>query len=416
MSSVSFENRKNIDMRSKTLRKTVAVALMLFVLLASSTFNSFILVNAGIWDVNYVIQTTVTYSNKGTTVWNLAKGDQTISLFMNNTWQTVSLTECSYSKKTGPDEDGNPIAVLQLKSKLEPRENVTYTVTYNVESKPRSMPHLDERELGNLTIPDGLKKEYCIEGDAWQINDLTLKQTAHTIAENETNVLLIVEKFVAWIWDNIDYTSYEFPRYPNETLSDGRGDCDDQAILLITFCRIREIPSYLQIGCIYQYGSTTQKSSWNGTVTSVLKQIAWHGWAMVYVPPWGWLPVDLTYVKGGKDDPLNAIKTGAVTSQRTIQYMNISQRDYVASTRKYRKFLIGNQIYIYKEDEMSMAPQNFLEEFIKTWIRWFLIVMVIITGTLIAVFGYILKKERRRFRELNQHDEELRMDKKAFSF
>ena len=400
--------------------KTVPVILMLLALLASSTSNSFMLVKAGIWDVNYVIQTTITYSNKGTNVWNLTEEDRAISLFMNNTWQTVILTKCSYPIETETDEDGNAIAILQLPEselELEPGENVTYTVTYNVESKPRSTPNLNEQEPGNLTeIPDGLIEEYCIEGDAWQINDQTLKETANIIADNETNVLSVVKKFVAWIWNHIDYGSYEVPRYPNETLSGGEGDCDDQAILLITFCRIWGIPSYLQIGCIYEYGTTTQQSSWEGHVTSVLKRIAWHGWGMVYVPPWGWLPVDLTYVKGGKDDPLNAIKTGAVTSQRTIQYMNISQRDYVASTRKYRKFLIGNQIYIYKEDEMSMAPQKFLEEFIKTWIRWFLIAMVIITGTLIAVFGYILKKERRRFRELNQHDKELRMDKKAFSF
>jgi hypothetical protein len=292
---------------------------------------------------------------------------------------------------------------LQLpNSKLEPGENVTYTVTYNVESKPRSIPQLNEQESGNLTeIPDDLIKKYCIEGDAWQINDPTLQETADGIVGNETNVLSIVKKFVAWIWRNISYSSYEFPRYPNETLSGGKGDCDDQAILLITFCRICEIPSYLQIGCIYEQRPTTQESSWNGTVTSVLKQIAWHGWAMVYIPHWGWLPVDLTYVRDGQGNPLNAIRTGALTSQRTIQYMNISKRDYVTSTRQYRDFLIENQIYIYQEDEMSLALQKFLEESIKTWIRWFLIALIIITVIFIAVFGYILKTERRRFEESN---------------
>jgi hypothetical protein len=358
-------------------------------------------VKAGIQDVDYVIQTTVTYSNKGTNAWNLTEEDQAISLFMNNTWQTVYLTECSYPIEKKTDEDGNPIAVLQLpNSKIEPGENVTYTVTYHAESRPRSIPHLNEQESGNLTeIPDDLIEKYCIEGDAWQINDPTLQEAAYRIADNETNVLSIVEEFVAWIWRNINYSSYESPRYPNETLSGGKGDCDDQAILLITLCRICEIPSYLQIGCIHEQRPTIQQSSWNGTVTSVLKQIAWHGWAMIYIPPWGWLPADLTYVTDGQGNPLNAITKGAVTSQRTIQYMNISKIDYIASTRQYRDFLIANQIYIYQEDEMSLALQRFFEEFMKTWIWWFLVALVIITGSVLAAFGYILKTERRRFKE-----------------
>ena len=392
-------------MRSETLRKAEIVILILFVLLASSTSDGLTLVKAEIWDANYVIQTVVTYSNKGTEVWNLTEEDQTISLFMNSTWQTVYLTNCSYPIEKKPDEDGNPIAVLQLPN-LEPGENLTYTVTYNAESKPRSIPHFDEQELGNLKeIPADLIGEYCIEGDAWQINDPTLQETALEIADNKTNVLSIVKEFIAWIWDNIDYGSYEVPRYPNETLSGREGDCDDQAILFITFCRICGIPSYLQIGCIYEYGSTTQQSGWNGTVTSVLKRIAWHGWAIVYVPPWGWLPVDLTYVRGGRSDPLNAIKRGAVTSRRTIQYMNISQIDYIASTRKYRDFLIENQIYIHQRDEMSLAFQKFLEDFIEIWFLWFLIAAGIIIGTIMIVFIYIVKVERRRFKELNKRGE-----------
>jgi len=385
---------------------------MLVVLLASSTFNSLPLVKAEIWGFNYVIKTTVTYSNNGAEVWNLTEEDQAIGLFMNNTWQTVYLKECSSPiEKTKRDEDGNPLAVLQLpKSKLEPGENITYTVAYNVESKQRSIPHLNEQESGNLTDRrmHTLREEYCMGGEAWLINDPALNETAHTIAGNETNVLLIVKKFVAWIWNHISYGSSEGPRYPNETLSGREGDCDDQAILLITFCRIHGIPSYLQVGCIYDYGFTMQQSSWNGTVTSVLKHIAWHGWAVAYIPPWGWLPVDLTYVKGGKDDPLNAIRTGAVTSRETIQYMNISQRDYVASAREYRDFLIENQIYIYQEDEMSLEPWKFWEELLEEWIRWFLIAIVIITGTLIAVFVYIWKVERQRLKKTYSHREEMR--------
>jgi hypothetical protein len=403
-----------VSIRIKKSRNTAVVAFMLFMLIASVAFKNVAVSKAEILDADYVIQTSVTFSNNGITVWNLTKEDQEISLFMNNSWQTVYLTELSCPVEiTETDEDGNPIAILQLpKSQLEPGDSVNYTVTYSIESKPRSISHLDEQESGNLIeIPPDLRDEYCIESDTWQVNDPMLIETAHTIVINETNVLSIVEEFVAWIWNNIDYPpqdkpkiSHEVPLYPNQTLLYREGDCDDQAILFITLCRICGIPSFLQVGCIYGQDFTDQQSSWNGTVTSVLKHIAWHGWAMVYVPPWGWFPVDLTFVMGEQSVPLNAIMTGAVTSTRTIQYMNISQRDHLASSREYRDLLIENQFRIYQEDEMSPVSQNFLEEFIERWILWLLIGVGVIIGALTAVIGYILKARRKRFEESNRRD------------
>jgi hypothetical protein len=403
-----------VSIRIKKSRNTAVVAFMLFMLIASVAFKNVAVSKAEILDADYVIQTSVTFSNNGITVWNLTKEDQEISLFMNNSWQTVYLTELSCPVEiTETDEDGNPIAILQLpKSQLEPGDSVNYTVTYSIESKPRSISHLDEQESGNLIeIPPDLRDEYCIESDTWQVNDPMLIETAHTIVINETNVLSIVEEFVAWIWNNIDYPpqdkpkiSHEVPLYPNQTLLYREGDCDDQAILFITLCRICGIPSFLQVGCIYGQDFTDQQSSWNGTVTSVLKHIAWHGWAMVYVPPWRWLPVDLTFVMGEQGVPLNAIMTGAVTSPRTIQYMNISQREHLASSREYRDLLIENQFRIYQEDEMSPVSQNFLEEFIERWILWLLIGVGVIIGALIAVIGYILKARRKRFEESNRRD------------
>ncbi|UCC33346.1 MAG: transglutaminase domain-containing protein [Candidatus Bathyarchaeota archaeon] len=396
-------------------RKTIAVALMLFVLLASSTLNSFTSVRAEVADADYLIKTTVTFFNNGTDIWNLTQEDREISLFMNNTWQTVYLTEHSRPiERTETDEDGNLIAILQLPDlELEHGEAVNYTLTYHVESELRLIPHLDEEESGALTeIPENLIERYRNASDTWQIDDPTLQELARSIADNQTNVLSIVEELIEWIWNNIDYPpqdnpkiSHEVPIYPNQTLLHEEGDCDDQAILFITLCRILGIPSYLQVGCIYDYGFQKQQSSWNNTVTSVLEHIAWHGWAMVYVPPWGWLPVDLTYVTGGRGAPLNAIRTGAVTSSETIQYMNISQRDYVTSSHTYRDFLIENNFLIHQRDEMSSTSQVFLDLPIEMWIQWFLIAAGIIgIGTFVVVLGYVWKAERRRSDEFKRNE------------
>lgn len=389
----------------------IAVSFVLFVLLVTSTSCSFIVLESETWNASYIIRSTVTYSNQGTNIWNLTEEDRTISLFTNNTWQTVYLTNYSYPlENVTVDEDGNPMAVLQFQPELDSGQNVSYSVTYQVLSRPHSLPPITEEKSGVLAnITQDLLQKYCKEDDTWQIGNQMIKEQAHAIADNETNVLKIVKEFIGWIWQNITYEPHEVPMYPNQTLLSGRGDCDDQAILLVTFCRILGIPSYLQIGCIYLPGQYSNETSWDGHVTNVARQIGWHGWAIVDIPPWGWLPVDLTYPKGGFGNPLNAIITAVVTDDRTIQYMNISETDYVTSAMAYREFIIENDFHIYAEDEMMWTSQQSLWKIIvEKWFQRILIIIVVTTSVIIAIYAYISRTEKMRLKETSNAPREFR--------
>ena len=90
--------------------------------------------------VRFVVQSNVTFVNRGKDSWYLTESDRAMSLFMNNTWQTVLLIRHSYPLETiTEDDDGNPIAILDLQRSLEPGENVSYSVSYHVLSKPRTI-------------------------------------------------------------------------------------------------------------------------------------------------------------------------------------------------------------------------------------------------------------------------------------
>ncbi len=387
----------------EAVKKAIMVTFIFILLSTTTAFQSFIMVDGETQDRGFFIKTTVTYSNpnNGTRIWNLTEEDRTISLFMNNTWQTVQLINHSYPlKNTTFDEDGNPIAILQFpESELKPGENISYTVTYYALSGLRLLPNIKEEDSWTLEkIPKELKESYCGEGGPWLVNDQELQDLAQNIAENETKVLTIVKNFIAWIKgpEGIQYETHEVPYYANETLADRQGDCDDQAILLITLCRVYGIPAYLQIGCMYLPTYFDDSEYWNGHVRSVLKRVGWHGWAMVYVPPWRWLPVDLTYALGGYGDPLNAIKTAAVTSQKTFQYMNISQMDYVASARMEMDFLKKNDFYVYMQDEMMEAsPTNHGDDTLERLFPWILVTAIVVVAVVIAgIFMYIRKEKR----------------------
>ncbi len=389
------------------MKRAVTVASILIVLLATTAFQNPVVVKGEKQDVSFVIQVTSAFSNSGngTRNWNLTDEDRTISLFTNNTWQTVQLTNTSFPlEKMAVDEDGNPTAILQFpQSELKPGENLSYTATYRALSRPRSLPSIAEDKSETLEeIPDDLKANYCGAGGPWLVNDQELQELAYSIGENETRVLTLIKRFIIWIRDNIDYQIHGLlPYYPNETYVERNGDCDDQANLFITLCRIYGIPSFLQIGCIYLPKKQMNETFWQGHVTLVYEQIGWHGWAMVYVPPWEWLPVDFTYVITGLGEPLNAIKQAAVVAlQEVIQYVNITKTDYVASYGRTKDFLQKNDFYIYEQNEMvqDVSQGDFGNEIVDISLKEVLIVTVVAAVAVVGLFLYVrkLKRETKR--------------------
>jgi len=385
------------------MKRLPAMSLLLLALLLITPFQNLSTVRGATEDKNYFIRSVVTYLNPSgnTHVWEFSEDDRTLGLFMNNTWQTVELVNSTFPMETKVDEDGNSIAVLEFpNSALNPGSDVSFTVWYHIVSKPRTIPIISEDESDNLTeIPNDLKSKYTQKEGSWQTNNPTLQELADNLTGGERRVLSIVKNFVEWIRDHIDYPSpqarHEVPYYPNETYARREGDCDDQAMLLITLCRIMGIPSYLQTGCIYlQNRPFYQDSIWEERLSIVEQRIGWHGWAVVYVPPWGWLPVDLTYVLEGLGDPLNAIRHGAVTRQETIQYMNVSHTDYVASSLEARAFVIANGFKVYVEDEMLLDfGANPLTVGIDPWIP---IVLTALVATFVVVASFVISRRWRK--------------------
>ena len=308
----------------------------------------------------FTIVLTTTYENRNGegALWNFTEDDTVASLFMNSSWQTVCLTNSSYPiERAGIDADGNPQAFMSFpESRLDSGKNLSFEVAYRIVLKPRSVPEFTEEGSGSLSdIPEDLRSLYCSSVGPWQMDDQRLQDLASELAGNETRVLTALRKFIEWTRDNIGRETLDVPRYPVETFQGRAGDCDDQANLFITLCRITGIPAYLQAGCIYVSSKHTTISSWNGCLINELTRIAWHGWAVVYVPPWGWLPVDFTYVTLGdlRADALNAIRLSAIIAHPTVQYANFTATDYIAACRDRRDFQVAHGFYIYGHDVMS---------------------------------------------------------------
>jgi transglutaminase-like putative cysteine protease len=387
-------------------RRTICLILAVF--LATLPFANLPVVRGEAGAVSYFLRSTVRYSNTSQNrTWNFdeREEDRTIGLFMNNTWQTVEAVNSTFSvEKLDNDDDGNPVAVLRFpKQVLSSGENVTFTVWYHITSKPRAVPSISENEARNLSdIPVNLINEYTREEGSWQTSNPTLRELALSLRGANAKVLTVVMNLVRWMKQNISYpkVTHENPYYPNQTYVLREGDCDDQAILLITLCRIIGIPAYLQIGSIYMPNNFDNATMWDGHASIVERQIGWHGWAFVYIPPWGWLPVDLTYVRNNPSDPLSSIKYGAVTQQDTIQYMNVTHTDYVALSLESKAFLLDNGFNVYEEDEMTLDIGQGGSPLIKPVIfnadLWVSLALIVFAAFFVVTSFLIFRRFRRR--------------------
>jgi hypothetical protein len=157
----------------------------------------------------------------------------------------------------------------------------TVTITYQMRIST-FIWNIGTDEVGNISdIPSSLKSAYL--DDEWRIivNHPDILQRSEAIVGDRTNVKDALSAIYDWITGNIDY-SYSSPTLPQtsvETLSSGRGDCDEQAILFCALARAAGIPAWLQLGVLYD----PFLEAWGG-----------HGWVQTHLPLGGGEGVNIT--------------------------------------------------------------------------------------------------------------------------
>ncbi|MFQ6085602.1 MAG: transglutaminase family protein [Candidatus Bathyarchaeia archaeon] len=325
------------------------------------------------YSAKFTYRATYTYTNRGNETITLDRDHVRFSLLMNNSWATVILSSSDPPvESTDRDEDGNLYAEISADRELSPGEKLIISLEYHVDSRSREIPAINEEASQDLeAIDPSLVQEFTGSLGPWRYDEWpSIQELAYQIKGNETNVLRIVDRFVSWIHDCVDYPEsvHEVPLYPNETLLLGVGDCDDQTNLLVTMCRAVGIPAYVQIGVILYEGLKPENYSiWDGHVTIQSEHVGWHGWAMVYIPPWGWLPIDMTWGAGG--EAYDFITNSAVSHVYTIPSDNVTSMDYIADTLEERGDLVGSDLYVTISETMAL-PEEMEREDVEATQPW----------------------------------------------
>ena len=244
----------------------------------------------------YVYKLDYTFENKGDEDFPLEQEDYTLPLFINNTRQTVTILNISQGyTRAVIDLDGNWGVIMDVDETLSSGETLTFSIEYQIESTSQERPafSLDEAD-GFSAIPSSLVSEYTGHTESFTVDDPIIIDIAQRASKGDETVLGTVSKLLDYVNKNTTYRNFETPRYPLDTLSDNLGDCDDQSILLISMARSLGIPAYLNVGIIIHPNIVDSETSWEGHLETDADGVGWHGWTMIYIPPWGWVPIDLT--------------------------------------------------------------------------------------------------------------------------
>jgi transglutaminase-like putative cysteine protease len=133
---------------------------------------------------------------------------------------------------------------------------------------------------------------------------------------NETNPYRIAQKLFAAV-DRIPWAgAREYSTISNlsdYTLHAGHGDCGEQTMLLIALLRLNGIPARWQSGFIFS----------DGKYNNI------HDWGQLYLAPYGWVPMDVTFGQlhpaAGDDPALQWFYLGGLDAYRIAFNSDFSQ-------------------------------------------------------------------------------------------
>ncbi|WP_435594042.1 transglutaminase-like domain-containing protein [Proluteimonas luteida] len=150
------------------------------------------------------------------------------------------------------------------------------------------------------------------------------------VVGDETNPYRIAQKLFAAV-DAIPWAgALEYSTISNISdyaLHAGHADCGQQTLLLITLLRLNGIPARWQSGWIVSDGDYNNM----------------HDWGWLYLAPYGWLPMDVTFGRLSHADPRIAeFYLGGLDAYR-IAFNDDYAREFVPAKRHFRSETVDSQ-------------------------------------------------------------------------
>lgn len=164
------------------------------------------------------------------------------------------------------------------------------TMTYAVNAEVSAIRYLIIPEkTGTLAdIPAEIREQYTADGSRYRIHSPYIQETVKKVVGDEKNPYWIARKVFDYIIDSLHYEMVGGWDIPEVVLKRGSGSCSEYTYTFVTLCRAAGLPARYQ-GSIVVRGDDASIDE------------AFHRWAQVYLPNYGWVPIDAN--RGDKPSP-----------------------------------------------------------------------------------------------------------------
>jgi len=158
-------------------------------------------------------------------------------------------------------------------------------------------------------VPYDIKEKYLADGLKYDINNSLIQKGVKKAVGDEKNPYWIMRNIFDYICEKIEYNLKPLGGWnPAPTvLKRGTGSCSEYTFIFISMCRAVGLPARYA-------GSVVVRSADKGI------DDVWHRWAEVYLPNYGWIPVDVS----AGDSPLPA---------RRARYIGVLRNRYLITTK-----------------------------------------------------------------------------------
>jgi hypothetical protein len=155
------------------------------------------------------------------------------------------------------------------------------TFTYAVEAEVSAIRYLIiPNDTGTLDdIPKEIREKYTADSSRYRITSDYIQKTVKKIVGDEKSPYWIARRIYDFIIDHLEYEMVGGWDVPEVVLKRGSGSCSEYTYSFVALCRAAGLPARYQ-------GSVVVR----GDDASIDE--AFHRWAQVYLPNYGWVPVD----------------------------------------------------------------------------------------------------------------------------
>lgn len=166
-------------------------------------------------------------------------------------------------------------------------------------------------------IPKEIKRKYLADGLKYDIKNPIIQEGVKQAVKNEKHPYWMMRKIFDYICENINYKLKPLGGWnPAPTvLKRGTGSCSEYTFIFISLCRAAGLPARYA-------GSIVIRGADKGI------DDVWHRWAEVYLPNYGWIPVDVS--AGDSPIPANrARKIGVLRNKYLITTKGGGDSEYL---------------------------------------------------------------------------------------